>query len=347
MGIQFGSFDSICETAALVVCPLVGSDQGIEPNCYSRNVVIAGTLIFQPATSVIHIVAIIMAAIMIFHVRSKYTAIGRKEILMLFYLYAIIELLALFLDSGVIPIGNVSYPYFAAVYNGLIAAAYVCLLINGFVGFQFAEDGTPISLWLLRLAILAVFGVTFFVAIATFKNFAHFSFTKPTGLWVIYFIWPVVCVVIYIISQLILIIRTLEDRWPIGDIFFGTAAYTIAQVLLFAFSGTICNAVKHYIDGLFFFTLCMLFSVMMVYKYWDSITREDLEFSVGSKATVWEIKDPLLVGGSPGVEYEDDVVSSYHGGAPASLVGGVSGQQLYSNVGSRGYPPPMERYSAY
>jgi hypothetical protein len=30
---------------------------------------------------------------------------------------------------------------------------------------------------------------------------------------------------------------------------------------------------------------------MMVYKYWDSITKEDLEFSVGGKANVWEIKD--------------------------------------------------------
>lgn len=26
---------------------------------------------------------------------------------------------------------------------------------------------------------------------------------------------------------------------------------------------------------------------MMVYKYWDSITKEDLEFSVASKANVW------------------------------------------------------------
>jgi hypothetical protein len=35
---------------------------------------------------------------------------------------------------------------------------------------------------------------------------------------------------------------------------------------------------------------------MMVYKYWDSITKEDLEFSVGNKATVWEVNDPLLKG---------------------------------------------------
>jgi len=344
MGVQFGSFDSICQTAALVICPLLGSAQGIEPSCYSRNVEISGTLIFQPATCFVHIVAILMTAIMIFHIRSKYTAVGRKEILMFFYLYAIIELLAIFLDSGIIPTANVSYPWFAAAYTGFVAGAYCCLLINGFVGFQFAEDGTPLSLWLLRLSTLVVFGVSFFLAIATFKEFAGFTFTKPIALWIVYILWPLVCAVIYIVSQLILVFRTLEDRWPIGDIVFGTAFFTIAQIILFAFSVTICDAIKHYIDGLFFFTLCMLLSVMMVYKYWDSITREDLEFSVGSKATVWEVKDPLLAGG-PDADYIEDTASNYHGGPPASLVGGVSGKQLYGNAGpGRGYPPPPERY---
>ncbi|OBZ79488.1 Chitin synthase export chaperone [Grifola frondosa] len=316
MGIQFGSFNGICETAALVICPLIGSEQGIEPSCYSRNVEISGTLIFQPSTCFVHIVAIIMTAIMIFHIRSKYTAV---------------ELLAIFLDSGIIPTANVSYPWFAAVYTGFVAAAYCCLLINGFVGFQFAEDGTPLSLWLLRITTLVVFGVCFFVAIATFKKVASFDYAKPIGLWIVYILWPLVCTVIYVVSQLVLVFRTLEDRWPIGDIIFGAAFFTVAQVVLFAFSVTICDAIKHYIDGLFFFTLCMLLSVMMVYKYWDSITREDLEFSVGSKATVWEVKDPLLAGGA---DYgEEDNVSNYHGGVAASLVGGVSGKQLYQGGG--------------
>jgi Chitin synthase export chaperone len=48
MGVEFGSFNKICETAALVICPLVGTDHGIEPTCYSRNVDVGGTLIFQP-----------------------------------------------------------------------------------------------------------------------------------------------------------------------------------------------------------------------------------------------------------------------------------------------------------
>ncbi|KAL1952369.1 hypothetical protein VTO73DRAFT_1518 [Trametes versicolor] len=338
MGVQFGSFDDICQTAALVICPLVGSTQGIEPSCYSRNVEISGTLIFQPSTAFVHVVAIFMTGIMIFHIRSKYTAVGRKEILMFFYLYAIIELLAFFLDSAIIPTANVSYPWFAAVYTGLVAGAYTCLLINGFVGFQFAEDGTPLSLWLLRISTLVVFGVSLFVSIATFKKIAGFDYAKPIGLWIIYILWPLVCTVVYVVSQLVLVFRTLEDRWPIGDIVFGAAFFTVAQVILFAFSVTICDAIKHYIDGLFFFTLCMLLSVMMVYKYWDSITREDLEFSVGSKATVWEVKDPLLAGGA---DYDEDSASNYtHGGPPASLVGGVSGKQLYQNgPGGRGYPP--------
>jgi len=73
----------------------------------------------------------------------------------------------------------------------------------------------------------------------------------------------------------------------------------------------------------------------MVYKYWDSITREDLEFSVGSKAAVWEVKDPLLTASAatPGGDYEEDS-SSFHAGA-ASLVGGVSGAQYYG--GKQGY----------
>lgn len=337
MTIQFGSFNGICQAAPLVICPLVQTAQGVVPTCYSRNVDVGGTLIFQPSTCFIHIVAIIMTIIMILHIRSKYTAVGRKEILMFFYLYAVVELLAIFLDSGIIPTSSSVYPWFAAAYTGLVAAAYCCLLINGFVGFQFAEDGTPLSLWLMRISCLVLLAIGFFVAIATFKQFAGFKFTNPIGLWIIYILWPLICTTIYVVSQLILVFRTLEDRWPIGDIVFGTAFFVIAQVLLFAFSVQICDAVSHYIDGLFFYTLCMLLSVMMVYKYWDSITKEDLEFSVGSKQAVWEVKDPLL---APGTDYsEEDASSSYYpagGATPASLVGGVSGQQLYGPRGNGG-----------
>lgn len=159
----------------------------------------------------------------------------------------------------------------------------------------------------LRLSTLSIWGLTFFIAIATFKSIAGFSPSKTLGLWIMMFsaslvstqadstVFNAVCAVVYIVLQFVLVLRTLDDRWPIGDIVFGTAFFAVAQVIQFGFSVTICDAVKHYLDGLFFSTLCNLLAVMMVYKYWDSITKEDLEFSVGSKQSVWEVKG-----------YEDD-----------------------------------------
>ena len=57
-----------------------------------------------------HIVALIMLAIMSWTVRTKYTAVGRKEIIVFFYLYGAVELLAIFLDSGIIPTSSNTYP---------------------------------------------------------------------------------------------------------------------------------------------------------------------------------------------------------------------------------------------
>lgn len=50
-----------------------------------------------------------MTAIMIYHIRSKYTAVGRKEIVTFFWMYALIQLLGFFLDSGIIPTANPAY----------------------------------------------------------------------------------------------------------------------------------------------------------------------------------------------------------------------------------------------
>ena len=66
--------------------------------------------------------------------------------------------------------------------------------------------------------------------------------------------------------QTILVVNTLQDRWPLGDIAFGVFFLIIGQVILYVFSNTICNAVQHYLDGLFFATICNLLAVMMVYK---------------------------------------------------------------------------------
>jgi hypothetical protein len=139
-------------------------------------------------------------------------------------------------------------------------------LINGFVGFQLYEDGTTLSVWLLRLCSLAMFVVSGAVSLLTFKNWAGLSAKNPIGIMIVTYIVNAIFLFVYVASQIILVLGTLEDRWPLGDISFGVFFFVIGQVILYVFSDTICDSVQHYLDGLFFATICNLLAVMMVYK---------------------------------------------------------------------------------
>jgi len=331
----FGDFTPLCTQASVPLCSMVGAittiagSHGIEADCYARSIELANTIIFQGAASFMHIAALVMTVIMILHVRSKFTAVGRKEITFFFYIYMLLTFASLILDSGVIPPGSAAYPYFAAVQDGLTSALCVCLLINGFVGFQLYEDGTTLSVWLLRSVSFAMFVITGLVSLATFKSWAGLGPTRTIGLFVVLYLVSGLELLVYVIMQIILVVNTLQDRWPLGDIAFGAFFLIIGQVILYVFSNTICNAVQHYLDGLFFATICNLLAVMMVYKYWDSITREDLEFSVGTKQNNWEVKELLPEEDRRNTMYQDADYSSTMYNHP--------GQARNSNYGGFAY----------
>ncbi|KAJ9637745.1 Chitin synthase, class 7 [Coniosporium tulheliwenetii] len=299
----FGDFSTICEKTAIPLCSLVGPPSaitgaaGIQPTCYSRTIELANTIIFQGATDFMHILALIMTAIMIIHVRSKFTAVGapqRNHHL----------LLPLPPPNPLLPPprlrrrppGSSAFPYFTSAQNGLASALCTCLLINGFVGFQLYEDGTTLSVWLLRLCSLGMFVISGAVSLLTFKGWAGLGPRNTVGLFVVLYLFNGIFLLVYVVMQVLLVANTLQDRWPLGDIGFGVFFFVIGQVILYVFSDTICDGVQHYLDGLFFATICNLLAVMMVYKYWDSITGEDLEFSVGTKQNNWEVKELLLPG---------------------------------------------------
>ena len=196
-----------------------------------------------------------------------------------------------------------------------------------------------LALQTLRLSSLVILLVTGFIAVGTFKNIAGLHSTKPVALWIVYYIFNAACIVLYLVSQLILVIRTLDDKWwPIGAIAFGLGFFIIGQVLVYGFSVSICNAIKHYLDGLFFGSLCTLLSVMMIYKYYDTITKEDLEFSVGSKQAVWEVKESLLGNGAGGA-------FSFEDGSVDGMMPPYSHPQSQGHIG-QGYQPPMRSYAS-
>jgi hypothetical protein len=164
-----------------------------------------------------------------------------------------------------------------------------------------------------RISALMVGTAVSFIAFGTFSSSFGFRKDNPMELFIIYFIINVAMLAIYVILQIVLVLNTLDDLWPLGkprffhsllfvfltclslgDLFFGVLFFILGQIFIWVLSIPICDQVKHYIDGLFLGTMFTLLSVMMVYKYWDSITKEDLEFSVGGRMNVWEVREPLL-----------------------------------------------------
>ncbi|GAB7352510.1 hypothetical protein MBLNU459_g2910t2 [Dothideomycetes sp. NU459] len=293
----FGDFESICSKATLPLCTLVGpsnditGNTGIPAKCFARTIDVANTTIFQGAAGFANILALIMTVIMIIHVRSKFTAVGRKEITTFFYSYFLLTIVSLLLDCGVIPIGGSAYPYFTAIQSGLTSSTCICLMINGFVGFQLYEDGTTLSVWLLRVCSITMFVITFLVSLMTFKGWAGLGPTKTIGLFVVLYIVNAIFIFVYVAMQVLLVMGTLQDRWPLGNIAFGVLFFVAGQIILYVFSEPVCEGISHYMDGIFFATVCNLLGVMMVYKFWDSITKEDLEFSVGTKQNNWDLKE--------------------------------------------------------
>lgn len=284
----FGSFDSICNKTAFPLCSVVGAvnetsyfSRGIVPECYARSVELANTMIFQIGNAFVHFGGLVIALIIIFNIRAKYTAIGRKEMLVFFYLFIGLIVSTLVVDCGVAPPSSTTYAYFVSLQLGFASSVCACLFYNGLVCFQFWEDGSNKSMWILRFVCLIWGFLNFIISLITFKNW-HTSLNNQNLLVVFILTYVINAVILaaYVVSQIILVIFALDSYWPLGAILLGVFFFVAGQVLSYVFSYQICKGAKHYIDGLFFGSLCNVFTMMMIYKFWDMITTDDLEFSV-------------------------------------------------------------------
>lgn len=287
---SFGDFKWVCSQASFIVCPALGHS---DPKCYSRNVALQNFLLFQPSVLAVNLSAIVMTTNMIIQIKNKYTAVGRKEMVIFFYLYLINVILEMFLVTNIIPLSTSLYKYFTAAYVGSSTACFGILLLNGFVGFQWTEDGTRASVWIFRVFSVLFFGAGYSIAIMTFTGVLGMGKENAFLLYITMFIFNIGALTIYVVLQVVLVLTTLHDMWALGDIFFGITTFIMGVGTISVFSPNICQLTSHYIDGMFLCSCFFLISVMMVYKYWDSITCEDLEYAVGTSDPIWHLKNSM------------------------------------------------------
>ncbi|SCV05246.1 LANO_0H03268g1_1 [Lachancea nothofagi CBS 11611] len=299
----FGDFASICSKTPLPLCSVVKSSKhlvlgtqqtmqdfdpknitiGILPKCYARSIDVANTVVFQIGNAFVNIGALGVILFMIYSTRQKYTAIGRSEYSFFFELCLGLIVFTLVVDCGVSPPGSRSYPYFVAIQIACASACCWTMSVLGFLGFRFWEDGTHKSMALVRGAAFIGFVISFLVAIFSFKAWdtaSSFTSSNTMGLFIVMYVINALAIFCYILCQLVVSIFVISNLWAAGAVLVGVFFLFAGQLLTYAFSDSICIGVKHYLDGLFFGSLCNIFALMMIYKTWDMTTDDDLEFSV-------------------------------------------------------------------
>lgn len=174
------------------------------------------------------------------------------------------------------------------------------MLLNGVVGFQILDDGTPISLGLILLSAIAFFVGTGYIALDTAFGYTQTgvsSFSsadnRNIGLYVLYQLWPLICLVGFFLLETVLVLRVLGEKKPMRMwcsipinaclLFTLHLVYLMAAALLFAvgqifqyvISTHICQGTHGKIDGALFETFFTLLSVVMIWVFWSSITEDD------------------------------------------------------------------------
>ncbi|KAJ3089177.1 Chitin synthase, class 7, partial [Physocladia obscura] len=174
-----------------------------------------------------------------------------------------------------------------------VALVMTAVMIYNIKSRSFAVGNKEISFLFYMYAatiLLEFFLVSGFIPMASFvyKEFWAVELnelvgTTPTILYTLYFILPLIFLTVYAILQIILVVNALDDRWALVDLLFAYLFFGVGVCLQFGVSNSLCGMASHYVDGVFFGAIFNLLAVMLVYKYWDEITKEDLEYAVGGK----------------------------------------------------------------
>jgi len=175
---------------------------------------------------------------------------------------------------------------FTAVHLAAIAATSWVLMLNAFVGFQLIEDGTAMSVGAVLVSAGAIFIGTGYITLDTafkFTGYFNSSLVAPNrniGLYVLYQLLPLVCIVIFFAVEAFLVLRVLGEQRPLLYLIAAFVLFAIGQVFQYAISRYICSGTVGKIDGALFETLFTWAAVTMTWVFWSSITEDDWKSEV-------------------------------------------------------------------
>ncbi|MCJ1254369.1 hypothetical protein MMC24_002184 [Lignoscripta atroalba] len=280
---QFGNFHNFCRDSTLPVCNLFSESTTSEGfgGCRLQGIPLSnGRQLANLGSIILCGLAILISILLLWRSERKQAAVGRREIQLFIIGYIIVEICEIFTVGG-FPLSRNVRLGFTAVHLGAIVATLWVLLLNGVVGYQFLDDGTPMSLGLILASAVALFVGTGYIALDTgFSWTGRFdeSLTDPNrniGLYVLYQLVPLVFLVLFFLLETVLVLRVLGERKPMLYLLAAALLFAIGQIFQYVISTHICNATSGKINGALFETLFTLASVVMIWVFWSSITEDD------------------------------------------------------------------------
>lgn len=133
--------------------------------------------------------------------------------------YIIIEICEIFTVGG-FPLDHAVRRAFSAVHIAAVVATLWILMMNGAVGYQLIDDGTPLSIALIFGSAAALFIGTGYIALDTGFSWTGYwdSTLRPPNqayaLYTLYQLVPLVFLVVYFLLETVLVLRVLGEVRP-------------------------------------------------------------------------------------------------------------------------------------
>ncbi|PWY91283.1 export control protein CHS7-like protein [Aspergillus heteromorphus CBS 117.55] len=291
---QFGNFNDFCRDSTLPVCNLFVADNQPPNKAYGGCALVGIGLsndrhLSNLGSILLAFIAILTSLILLLRTDRKRAAVGRREMQIFLLGFIVIEICEIFSVGG-FPLNSAVRKGFSAVHVAAITATCWILLLNALVGFQILDDGTPASLGLIVASSLILFIGTGYIALDTaFDWTGEFATTashdyRNIALYVLYQLFPLVCLVAFYVLEAVLVIRVLGELRPMLYLTCAALLFAIGQIFEYVISVHLCEASHGKINGALFETLFTLLAVGTVWAFWSSITEDDWPLPMGGGA---------------------------------------------------------------
>ncbi|OOF96162.1 hypothetical protein ASPCADRAFT_207521 [Aspergillus carbonarius ITEM 5010] len=282
---QFGNFNDFCRDSTLPVCNLFVSNNQ-PPNkeyngCPLYGIELSnGRYLSNLGSIILAFISILVSLMLLLRSDRKRAAVGRREMQIFLLGFIVIEICEIFSVGG-FPLDPAVRKGFSAVHVAAITATCWILFLNALVGYQLLDDGTPASIGLIITSALVLFIGTGYIALDTaFDWTGEFTTTEAhhyrnIALYVLYQLFPLVCLVAFYVLEAVLVIRILGELRPMIYLTAAALLFAIGQIFEYVISVHLCNASHHKINGALFETLFTLLAVGTVWTFWSSITEDD------------------------------------------------------------------------